>query len=79
MRLTIKLEAVSPNFKIYEFLIILSIIMVFNFSYILGIKVCKSQTDTIKDYNKGLYQEKITYESIDGNIIPKDTVYIFKK
>jgi hypothetical protein len=78
-RLSIKLDAVAPSFKQYECLIIIAIIFVFAFSYTLGISVCKSQTDTIKDYNKGLYQEKITYESIDGNIIPKDTVYIFKK
>lgn len=78
-RLLFKLDEVIPKFKTREYLIVLSIIMMFSFSYILGIKVCKSETDTIKDYNKGLYQEKITYESIDGNIIPQDTVYIFKK
>jgi uncharacterized membrane protein len=78
-RLGIKLNDVAPSFKQYDGLIIIAITFVFAFSYTLGISVCKSQTDTIKDYNKGLYQEKITYESIDGNIIPKDTVYIFKK
>lgn len=79
LRLSIKLDAVAPSFNQYEYLIIIAIIFVFAFSYTLGISVCKSETDTIKDYNKGLYQEKITYESIDGNIIPQDTVYIFKK
>lgn len=78
-RLGIKLDDVAPNFKQHDCLIILAIILVFTFSFISGITVCKSETDTIKDYNKGLYQEKITYESIDGNIIPQDTVYIFKK
>jgi hypothetical protein len=78
-RLGIKLDAVAPSFKQYDGLIIICITLVFACSYTLGISVRKSQTDTIKDYNKGLYQEKITYESIDGNIIPQDTVYIFKK
>lgn len=78
LRLSAKLEDVAPSFKQYEGLIIITIIFVFTFSYISGISVCKSETDTIKDYNKGLYQEKITYESIDGNIIPQDTTYIFK-
>lgn len=78
-RLGIKLDDVAPSFKQYDGLIIIAITFVFIFSYISGITVCKSETDTIKDYNKGLYQEKITYESIDGNIIPQDTVYIFKK
>lgn len=78
-RLGIKLDDVAPSFKQYECLIIITIMFVFIFSYISGISVCKSETDTIKDYNKGLYQEKITYESIDGNIIPQDTVYILKK
>lgn len=78
-RLGIKLDAVAPSFKQHDCLVILAIILVFTFSFIFGITVCKSETATIKDYNKGLYQEKITYESIDGNIIPQDTVYIFKK
>ena len=77
-RLLFKLDEVIPKFKTREYLIVFSIMMVFSFSFLLGISTCKSQTDTIKDYNKGLYQEKITYESIDGNIIPQDTVYIFK-
>jgi len=75
----IKLDEVIPIFKQHPFLISLSITMVFVSSLSLGICTCKTQTDTIKDYNKGLYQEKITYESIDGNIIPQDTIYIFKK
>jgi hypothetical protein len=78
-RLLFKLDEVIPKFKTHEYLIVLSILMVFTFSFLLGTSISKSQTDTIKDYNKGLYQEKITYESIDGNIIPQDTVYIFKK
>lgn len=77
-RLGDKLDVVAPSFKQYECLIIIAILFCFAFSYAFGISVCKSQTDTIKDYKKGLYQEKITYESIDGNIIPQDTVYIFK-
>lgn len=77
-RLSNKLDDVAPSFKQYECRIIIAILFCFAFSYALGTSVCKSQTDTIKDYNKGLYQEKITYESIDGNIIPQDTVYIFK-
>lgn len=77
-RLSSKLDAIAPNFNQYEGLILIFLIFVFSFSYASGITVCKSETDTIKDYNKGLYQEKITYESIDGNIIPQDTTYIFK-
>ena len=78
-RLGIKLDTLAPSFKQYDSLIIITIIFVFACSFALGISICKSETDVIKDYNKGLYQEKITYESIDGNIIPQDTVYIFKK
>lgn len=77
-RLSYKLDDVVPSFKQCHGLLLIAIVFAFVFSYALGISVCKSQTDTIKDYNKGLYQEKITYESIDGNIIPQDTVYIFK-
>lgn len=79
LRLQVKLDTTAPEFKQQPVLISLSITMLFVFSLLFGISTCKSETDTIKDYNKGLYQEKITYESIDGNIIPQDTVYIFKK
>lgn len=77
-RLAFKIDNIDPKFKPYDFLIAVCTTLLFSFSYTLGVSVCKSETDTIKDYNKGLYQEKITYESIDGNIIPQDTTYVFK-
>lgn len=78
-RLGAKVKELTPTYKIFEGLIMLSVVLLYSSSFIFGVLMSKPETDTIKDYNKGLYQEKITYESIDGNIIPQDTVYIFKR
>lgn len=76
-KLESKLNKLDPKSVIYSGLTLLFIVLTFISSFILGISGCKSETNTIKDYNKGLYQEIIKYESIDGNMITTDTLYIF--